>query len=230
MIKTTKPTFSIIISCYQAEKMIAATLDSILPQLGSDDEVIVVDDFSKDFSVEIVKKYTDSRLRLVLHQENKGMCKSRNTGLQYATNEYVAFMDSDDLWPENRQGRIIEALQQPDPPRVLSGQVVHFICPMMPRSMTKNYILPPTQSATLPGTVVFHQSLIKKAKGFNESLYCGEFLDLLSRMNIKDSEWEKIQAPVLQRRIHGMNYSLQKKHYQGDYFKALRQHIKRKVN
>lgn len=90
-------TISFIIPVYNVEKYLNACVDSILDQITDDCEIILVDDGSADSSGTICDKYAeeDSRVKVV-HQKNGGLAAARNTGLDYAQGEYVAFVDSDD--------------------------------------------------------------------------------------------------------------------------------------
>ncbi|MBV6623679.1 MAG: glycosyltransferase family 2 protein [Rivularia sp. (in: Bacteria)] len=97
---------SVIIPLYNAEKYIKKTLQSILDQTYRNLEVIIVDDESPDNSVEVCQQFTDSRIKIV-HQKNRGLAGSRNTGIRHAQGEYIAFMDADDIWlPEKLEKHI----------------------------------------------------------------------------------------------------------------------------
>lgn len=91
------PKVSIIIPVYNIEKYLRKNLDSITNQTLKDIEIICVNDGSTDSSPEILNEYAqkDSRIKIV-NQENKGLSGARNTGLEYVTGEYIAFIDSDD--------------------------------------------------------------------------------------------------------------------------------------
>lgn len=91
------PKVSFIIPVYNVEKYLRQCLDSVLNQTLKDFEVICVDDGSTDSSLEILREYEnkDNRLKIVC-QQNKGAGAARNLGMQYATGEYLFFMDSDD--------------------------------------------------------------------------------------------------------------------------------------
>jgi len=91
-----RTTFSVIIPSYNRRALIAATLDSVLAANSEEVEVIVVDDGSTDGTIELLVAYGD-RIR-VLQQENAGAGAARNRGARNATGEYLAFLDSDDLW------------------------------------------------------------------------------------------------------------------------------------
>ncbi len=86
------PTFSIIIPVYGVENYIKRCLDSVFAQTYGKVEVIVVNDGTKDNSMEIVKNYQVK----IINQENAGLSAARNTGVKYATGDYIFFLDSDD--------------------------------------------------------------------------------------------------------------------------------------
>jgi glycosyltransferase involved in cell wall biosynthesis len=87
---------SVIIPTYQSAQFIRETIDSVLAQTYKDYEVIVVDGKSTDGTVEILKSYSN-RIRIVI-QDGKGIANARNVGILMSEGEYVAFVDSDDVW------------------------------------------------------------------------------------------------------------------------------------
>ncbi len=92
-----KDLISIIIPCYNASKTISRTLNSIREQDFKDVEVIVVNDGSKDNSLEVLSMFekVDSRIKVVT-QENAGVSVARNTGLKHAKGNYIVYLDADD--------------------------------------------------------------------------------------------------------------------------------------
>lgn len=101
---------SIIIPVYNAEEFLSKCLDSILSQVYSNIEVLLIDDGSKDKSLGICNSYAkkDNRIK-VLHQENLGAAAARNIGLEHITGDYVMFCDSDDVVSENWVKHLIDA-------------------------------------------------------------------------------------------------------------------------
>ena len=90
-------TISVIIPVYNSEKYVGRCIESVQAQTYTDWQLILVDDGSKDKSLEICHEYagSDTRIR-VIHQENAGPGIARNVGLEYANGKYVVFIDSDD--------------------------------------------------------------------------------------------------------------------------------------
>lgn len=103
--------FSVVIPLYNKERYIASTLNSVLNQSFKDFEVIIVNDGSTDRSVEVVKKFDDSRIRLV-DQPNAGVSAARNKGIKEAKFDWVAFLDADDRWDVEFLSEIANAIKK----------------------------------------------------------------------------------------------------------------------
>lgn len=89
---------SIIVPIYNAEKYLKECIESIQNSLYSNLEIILVNDGSTDNSKSIIHEYSKKDKRIiVINQENSGPSAARNTGLKYATGQYIAFVDSDDF-------------------------------------------------------------------------------------------------------------------------------------
>lgn len=86
---------SVIIPFYNVEHYINECIDSVINQTLTDIEIICIDDGSNDNSLNLVKEYSDSRIKIIT-QKNKGLSVSRNVGMEHATGEYITFLDSDD--------------------------------------------------------------------------------------------------------------------------------------
>jgi len=98
----TNPFFSIIIPTYNHGHLIKRCLDSVIYQSFQNWEVIVVNNFSQDNTIEVVESYNDCRIRLI-NNANKGLISvSRNKGISEASGEWICFLDSDDWWKSNK--------------------------------------------------------------------------------------------------------------------------------
>ncbi|MCL5768343.1 glycosyltransferase family 2 protein [Acinetobacter sp. ANC5681] len=95
---------SIIMPAYNAEKSIAESIESVLDQTYKNFELIVVNDCSSDNTKKIVKNFIqlDSRIKFIDKTVNEGVASARNTGLDHALGDFIAFLDSDDKWKENK--------------------------------------------------------------------------------------------------------------------------------
>ena len=111
---------SIIVPVYNAEKYILETIDMVRKQTFTDWELILVNDCSGDRSAglirqhirELKEQFGESRIRLIDKKVNEGAAKARNTGLDAACGRYVAFLDADDIWRENKLERELDYLRK----------------------------------------------------------------------------------------------------------------------
>lgn len=94
------PFFSVIIPLYNKENLVEQTIKSLLSQLFTDFEVIIINDGSTDNSLKKIKHLTDSRFK-VITQENKGASHARNLGIEKSEGKYLALLDADDFWYNN---------------------------------------------------------------------------------------------------------------------------------
>ncbi len=93
---------SIITPVYNSAKYIGDTIKSVLSQTYQNWEMIIIDDCSKDESVSVIKSFNDSRLILIQLKVNVGAANARNIGLEKANGQFIAFIDADDMWKEDK--------------------------------------------------------------------------------------------------------------------------------
>lgn len=99
------PSVSVIIPTYNRASILPRAIDSVLSQTFEDFELLVVDDGSNDRTLTVLDSYDDERLRVITHGTNKGANVARNTGIEHANGEFIAFLDSDDTWHREKLGR-----------------------------------------------------------------------------------------------------------------------------
>ncbi len=94
------PLVSIIMPCYNAERYIAQSIESVLAQTYQNWELLITDDCSTDKSVEIISKYSknDERINVMVPDEHQGIARTRNMSISRARGRFIAFLDSDDIW------------------------------------------------------------------------------------------------------------------------------------
>ena len=100
---------SVIVPAYNAMTYLSKTIDSVLEQTFTDFEVIIVYDGSSDDIEKWVDTITDNRVRLI-HQINQGASIARNNGIAHAKGDYIAFLDSDDLWEPTKLEKQVNCL------------------------------------------------------------------------------------------------------------------------
>lgn len=104
------PKVTIAIPVYNDADFLRESLDSILAQTFSDFELLIIDDGSTDETVGILASYADKRLRIIRHEANQGRPFARNTALDAADGEYLAWMDGDDISHPRRIEKQIDFL------------------------------------------------------------------------------------------------------------------------
>lgn len=109
-----EPLVSVVIPNYNCGKYIRETLESVINQNYKNIEIIIIDDCSTDNSMEIVKKYQkiDLNIKVEIMKSNQGAAICRNRGIELAKGEYIAFLDSDDLWNENKISKQIKFMEE----------------------------------------------------------------------------------------------------------------------
>lgn len=98
------PLVSIIMPCYNAERYIAQSIESVLAQTYQNWELLITDDGSTDRSVDIVSRYSkhDDRINVLVPDEHSGIARTRNLSISLAKGRFVAFLDSDDIWKSDK--------------------------------------------------------------------------------------------------------------------------------
>lgn len=102
---------SVCMASYNGAFYIKQQIESILPQLGQEDELIIVDDCSVDNTIEIISSIPDNRIQLHRNISNKGVVKTFEEAVRLAKNEFVFLADQDDIWTENRVDRMLQVIK-----------------------------------------------------------------------------------------------------------------------
>ncbi|WP_069789917.1 glycosyltransferase family 2 protein [Cyanobacterium sp. IPPAS B-1200] len=105
------PLISVIIPVYNGEKTIQETIKSVLQQTFTDFELIIINDGSTDNTLEKIAQIEDDRVK-VLSFANQGVSAARNLGIANSQGDYLAFLDTDDLWTEDKLELQLKALQE----------------------------------------------------------------------------------------------------------------------
>lgn len=96
-----EPRVSVIITAYNSEAFIADAIQSVLNQTRAADEIVVIDDGSIDSTRRVVSEFADQGIKFI-QQGNHGSSAARNKGIRETSGEYIAFLDADDIWLENK--------------------------------------------------------------------------------------------------------------------------------
>lgn len=106
------PKVSVVLPNYNGEKYLSEAIDSVLNQTFTDLELIIVDDASTDHSKEIIEGYLDPRIRFICGTVNRHAVYTENIGLSAAKGEYIARIDSDDIWAPDKLDKQVKFLEE----------------------------------------------------------------------------------------------------------------------
>ena len=109
------PRVSVVVTTYNRAALLPRAVRSVLAQTYEDYELIIVDDCSTDDTPEVIRTFEDSRIRAVRHADNMGQSAAVNTGIRLARGEYIAFLDDDDEWVDQKLLRQVGTLDASDP-------------------------------------------------------------------------------------------------------------------
>ncbi|MDO4699758.1 MAG: glycosyltransferase [Moraxella sp.] len=188
------PLVSLVVPVYNAEIYIQMTLDSIHEQSMSEFECILVNDFSDDNSVNIIKEYLkkDRRFKLISHRANGGLSAARNSGLRFAKGRYVSFLDADDLiMPKSLELRMRALSAYDNDDKVIgvyAGSVtISENCKKAPQGVdiklkVIDFITSGGQCPFNANQPMFKTDLFRLVGGFDESLSQAEDYDMWMRI------------------------------------------------
>jgi glycosyltransferase involved in cell wall biosynthesis len=109
------PVMTVLMPVYNAELFLREAMDSILHQTFTDFEFLIIDDGSTDASVDIIKSYSDPRIRFIKNERNLGISLTLNKGIELAKAELIARMDADDIsYPDRLQKQYDYMIAHPD--------------------------------------------------------------------------------------------------------------------
>lgn len=178
------PLVSIIIPCYNAEAFLATSIRSALNQTYQQREVVVIDDGSKDQSVEVLRSFGSS-IRWETGP-NRGGCAARNRGVALARGEIIQFLDADDwLYPSKLERQMSALIASPnttpicDGELIDSGQIIQRLT--APQSCEDSFI-PLLNGKLLTPSPLHRRSTLLQVGGFKESLPCSQERDLHLRL------------------------------------------------
>tara|TARA_X000000368_G_scaffold408514_1_gene389254 strand:- start:48 stop:950 length:903 start_codon:yes stop_codon:yes gene_type:complete len=208
-----EPIVSIIMNCYNGETYLDESISSILSQTYKNWELIFWDNKSQDKSAEIFKKYNDKRLKYFYAKEHTTLYKARNLAIEKSSGEFIAFLDTDDLWSSNKLELQMKYFNNLDVGVVFSNCWI-----LKEKNKKKIYI-----KKRLPSGKIFDQlvdnynlgiltAVIRKSfysslgKKFDERFSIIGDSDLFIRLS-KNCLFEAIQEPLASYRLHDKNLS-----------------------
>lgn len=204
------PLISVIIPVYNGEKFLKASIDSVLNQEFTDFECIIINDGSTDSTDQIIRSYTDPRIRYTMNEGNKGIVYTLNRGIDLARGEWIARMDADDICLPDRFSTQLAYMQQHPYVDVLATTVTLINEEDQPIGVwedDKRYVRPAAIYQQLPkNNCISHPTILAKTETlrsyrYRSSQQGSEDYDLWLRLLASGKQIHKLAEPYLLHRI-----------------------------
>jgi glycosyltransferase involved in cell wall biosynthesis len=185
-----KPQVSVIIPTYNRAWVIKEAIDSVLAQDYAEFELIVVDDGSTDQTSDVLDTF--GNVIKVFSQKNKGVSAARNRGIAEASGNFIAFLDSDDLWHPQKLSSQIDFFNQTPDALICQTEEVWIrnglrVNPKKRHKKPSGMIFKPSLKLCLvsPSAVMIRRHLFDRVGGFDETLPACEDYDLWLRISCR---------------------------------------------
>ncbi|AOR24750.1 glycosyltransferase family 2 protein [Clostridium taeniosporum] len=230
MIKILNPKISVIMSVYNNEKYLSQSIESILNQTYKNFEFIITNDFSKDNSLKIIKKYSelDNRIIIVNNKKNIGLTKSLNNMINICKGEYIARMDSDDIALHNRFEEQINILNKDNTIDIIFSDTIlidennNKLCSSWrPKTVEKILKYLKLNNFIPHPTVIVKGSLLKEYR-YNEEYWTGQDKELWIRLNKDNKKFYYLNKSLL---LYRINPNSVRNKIQNQYYNLATQYI-----
>ncbi len=222
MDKSHSMNISVIIPTYNRAHLLARAVRSVLNQSLSAQEIIVVDDGSTDNTAEVMTQQFPQCV--YIQQSNKGVSAARNRGIDAAEGEWLAFLDSDDEWLENKLQRQHDVLQQHPNIKICHTEEIWIRNGKRVNQMKKHaksggsiFLNCLPLCVISPSSVIIHRSLFDEIGNFDEQLPACEDYDLWLRI-CANHEVAFVEQPQI-KKYGGHDDQLSKRHWGMDRFR-----------
>ena len=221
---------SVLIPAYNAENFLTEAVESVLRQTYKDFEIIVVDDGSTDQTRRTAESFT--RRIKYQYQKNSGAAAARNQCVRLSQGEFLAFLDADDVWAENKLELQMKALSEDASLEAVFGMVRQVFQSEWEQKLSEpdapeNELLKGFSQATM---LIRRESFLRIGM-FSEENTIGEFVDWLLRAKEANLQMKVLPSLFLWRRIHASNQGIRHRSNISDYVKILKKSIdRRRIN
>src|SRR5262245_42228248 len=209
------PKVSVVITTRNRADFLRAAIHSVEHQTFQDFELIVVDDASEDETSEVVRSFSDPRIRYFRHETNKGEGATRNTGVRHAAGEYIAFLDDDDEWLPRKLEKQVPLLDGSGSNVALvysgfwkvegtSKEIVARVVPQKRGAVFRDMWF--QNWIGTPSTVMLRRACFEKVGTFDEGLAFGADYDMWLRV-AKEFEVECLTEPLVLYTVHANRMS-----------------------
>jgi glycosyltransferase involved in cell wall biosynthesis len=219
---------SVIIPVYNYDRYLAEAIESVLSQTHPHLEVIVVDDGSTDRSAEVARSFAGRGVRYC-HQVHAGIGPARNRGVELAQGEFLAFLDADDRWPQEKLERQLRAFESDPALEMAFGQAVQLHNGPEWESGVKheNPAGGAMVAGMVPGTLLIKRAAFLRVGKFQGDWKVGEFIDWYARAVELQIRSLVLPDLFLWRRIHDSNQGVRERQSVSDYARVLKAKLDR---
>lgn len=212
------PLVSVLIPTYNYGRFLKQCLESVVNQTYKNIEVIIVDDGSTDNTKQIIQEYPVVRY---YYQNNSGVSVARNRLLKEARGEYIAFIDADDYWTEDKIEKQISYLQNhPDEDMVFSICRNFFDNEQVANNKKAQFLAQTDFLAGIPSALI-KKEIFDKFGFFEDDMEYGEDSEWLMRVRLHGIKSGRIDEVLYFRRLHGNNITIQKTPIGNEGYKML---------
>ncbi len=202
--------FSVVIPVFNGESFISDSINSVLNQTINNFEIIVIDDKSTDSTLKILEAF-GNKITIITNSQNRGASFSRNQGIKTAKGEYIAFLDSDDLWiPEKLSSQLAVLIKHPEAGLLFSDCKLIAFEDYKPESLiieqdlTKFKLIGFSEVFSNPyfhtSTIIANRSLCLDINCFREDLITAEDIDFCLKLAKKTTTIKMFSVLTIPRR------------------------------
>jgi glycosyltransferase involved in cell wall biosynthesis len=212
---------SVIIPAFNATRYMAEALKSVLAQLPTDSEVLVIDDGSTDDTAAMAESYGPP-IR-VIRAAHGGIAASVNRGLEEARGALIASIDADDRWHPGKTALQMAALEADPSLDLVFGYVHQFLSPELTDTDTGRYeITDEPISGLNRGSMLMRREAWQRVGLFRTELLLGEFIEWYARALDAGLKTRVLPDVVYERRVHGTNTVIREREAYGDYVRVVK--------
>ena len=222
-----KTEISVIIPVFNGEAYLEEAIESVLSQTFKPAEILVMDDGSTDRSRDSVIRFTPA-VRYIW-QENRGTAVARNSAVELACGNFLAFLDQDDLWEPMKLELQIDAFEKKKDMDIVFGQVQQFFSPDLDEMVKSRHYCPlDPVPGYLPSAMLIKRDAFFRVGLFESRWQIGEWTNWFVRAIEADLNIEVLQQVLVKRRIHSGNKGILQRNNRTEYARILKASLDRR--
>lgn len=221
----TCPTISVIIPVHNRAQYVAEAIRSVLVQTHPATEIWAIDDGSTDNSAGVIQAFGDAVQ--YYRQPNRGAAAARNRGVELATGDFLAFLDSDDRWLPHKLALQLVAFEKNPDLAMAFGHVRQFCSPDLP-SDQRPRITAEVMAGYHVGTLLVRRSAFQQVGPFETQWRVGEFVSWQAKATDMGLPMVMLPEVVMERRLHATNMGRTERSSTNDYLRIVRAALERR--